>query len=207
MFDCNNNNNNNSIYYYTFIDMVNYKYLDVNKSLDVIDKPMFVLSSNLDIDMLKLKHPNWFILSTENNMQFKFQNFVRLINPKVAVKIDCDAIIFNYDKLTDIILKSPNESITGNLKGTKHRNWIRGGCNIIKATNLITLIPESSGNPMDVDCWLGEKLPLKKIDIQIFEQSRKYSGVLPVWHPEQKSIFKWPDFQKEVERWKTINKI
>jgi hypothetical protein len=52
-----------------------------------------------------------------------------------------------------------------------------------------------------VDCWLGNIDKLTKVNLPLFEQGKKYSGVLPVFHPPQDKT-KMKYFKEELERWK-----
>lgn len=191
--------------FYTFLDFVNLNYFQLNDSLKQIEYPLYFLTSNLDEEVIKEKFPSAHVLITENNMQWKFINFVRKTNAKFIVKIDLDAIIFDYPLLMSKISQIKEGEILGNLKGTKQRCWVRGGCNAIWSQDLVNLIPESSGNTMDVDIWLSkglQKSGMKLVDEPLFEQSRsRFSDKLPVWHPEQ-SKDKMNQFKKELEKWK-----
>jgi len=187
--------------FYTFLDKCNLEYFLLNDSISQVQYPLYFLTSNVDEEVIREKFPSAHVLITDNNMQWKFINFVRKTNAKFIVKIDLDAIIFNYPLLLKKISQIKEGEILGNLKGTKQRCWIRGGCNAIWSQDLVNLIPESSGNYMDVDIWLSKGLKLKKVDCHLFEQSTKWSGTEPVWHPPQ-SKDKMKCFKEELEKWK-----
>jgi cbb3-type cytochrome oxidase cytochrome c subunit len=153
---------------------------------------------------VKKLYPNAIIIKGKNHLQ---QKFIQLgselldVDFDVLVKIDLDAILFNYQEVLDIASKCPPESILGNKRTLGDRIYIRGGCNACHASVIKRFVIKGfhqtfKGMDFDIPFCIQSKANL--VDYQIFEISEKYSGKLPVWHPLQNTT-KLIQFRKCIE--------
>lgn len=177
--------------FYTFLDVSNQVYLELNDSLVRITKeyPLYFLNSGVDSERICQRgYEKANVIHCSNNMQLKFNKLMgelKDVDYDILVKIDLDSIIFDYDRLIQMVLETKPNQFRGVLRTVKGITYTRGGCNACHRSTIANFRFNLSGNCMDVDIPMGEQLECERIDIPLFEINDNYTGTAPVWHPEK----------------------
>lgn len=205
-------------------------YISSNLSLQRISKchDFYFMNSGTDSEYCVNKFYKGHIINCENDVSIKGKVLFDLLKLKsdydILVRVDLDAIVFDLEKLKEIIRENllGRHAVMGNVKKfrgmkrdkRKHQvskpyrgiKYVRGGCHAT-SRSVIDSIDMMDDKKIGFDIPYAVSFRETGCDVipkPIFEINSKYSYHRPVWHPTGKGLDKLETYMKNMNLYKDI---